>query len=237
VLTASNKVFGFGWNKAGRIGLGSSQPAIVSTPAEVKVISDATIKVVALSAGAQCSIALDSAGNAYSWGCGSFGNLGHGDEKDRHVPTKIDTLTGKFITNAVIGAAHALAVAKSGEVFSWGQNASGQLGHGAAGGMSLLPKAVYLDAKEVSAGTPLAIAAGKAHSCLIDSSGLLYTWGKGTCGVLGLATENSTATPTRVQLSSKLTQVECGWLHTCALTVKGEVYAFGGKEFGKLGFL
>ena len=83
VLTASNKVYGFGWNKGGRIGLGSDKPLTVSEPAEVKVISEKQIVVVSISAGANCSIALDEKGQAYSWGVGSFGCLGHGDEKDR----------------------------------------------------------------------------------------------------------------------------------------------------------
>ncbi len=85
VLTASNKVLAFGWNKGGRIGLGDAQKHVLTVPepAEVSVISNPSIKIVALSAGANCSIALDSNGKAYSWGVGSFGNLGHGDELDK----------------------------------------------------------------------------------------------------------------------------------------------------------
>ena len=233
VLTATNKVFGFGWNKGGRIGLGSAQPLSVPEPAEVKVISDAKIKVVSLSAGANCSIALDSDGRAYSWGVGSFGALGHGDEKDVHEPTLIKGLAGKKNTHAVFGAAHALAISDSGEIFSWGQNTSGQLGRVPADAAAACsPGLIAFDSKSSTH-----VAAGKAHSALIKG-GQLYTWGKGSCGVLGHGNENNVATPALVAAlaQQRLTNVECGWLHSVVLTDKGAVFAFGGRDLGKLGF-
>jgi len=233
VLTASNRVFGFGWNKGGRIGLGTNKPLNIPEPTEVRVISDPSIRIVSLSAGANCSIALDSTGKAYSWGVGSFGNLGHGDEKDRHEPTEIKAFAGKKIAHAVFGAAHALALTDNGEIWSWGQNTSNQLGRPTnAPGSSLVPAPIQFNSQASSTH----IAAGKAHSAMING-GQLYTWGKGGCGVLGHGSEESVSVPTLVQSlhGEKVVAVECGWLHTVVQTKSG-VLTCGSREHGKLGF-
>jgi alpha-tubulin suppressor-like RCC1 family protein len=44
------------------------------------------------------AIALDKSGKVYSWGSNTLGQLGHGDQRVRKLPTQIQSLKRKTIT-------------------------------------------------------------------------------------------------------------------------------------------
>ena len=64
----------------------------------------------------------------YTWGRGDCSRLGYQPPlKQQLLPKKVD-LPVK-IKKVALGMFHALSLADSGEVYSWGSGASGQLGH------------------------------------------------------------------------------------------------------------
>ncbi|XP_030636935.1 alsin [Chanos chanos] len=65
----------------------------------------------------------------WSWGRGQEGQLGHGDLLPRLQPLCIKSLSGKEVLRVAAGAHHSLALTAQSQVFSWGSNSSGQLGH------------------------------------------------------------------------------------------------------------
>lgn len=65
----------------------------------------------------------------WSWGRGSEGQLGHGDQLARLQPLCIKTLTGEEVIKVAAGSHHSLALTAQCQVYSWGSNMSGQLGH------------------------------------------------------------------------------------------------------------
>uniref|UniRef100_A0A3Q1G4H7 Alsin Rho guanine nucleotide exchange factor ALS2 b n=1 Tax=Acanthochromis polyacanthus TaxID=80966 RepID=A0A3Q1G4H7_9TELE len=65
----------------------------------------------------------------WSWGHGEHGQLGHGDNIARLQPLCIKSLNNKEVVRVAAGAHHSLAVTAQSQVFSWGSNSSGQLGH------------------------------------------------------------------------------------------------------------
>ncbi|XP_061571851.1 alsin [Cololabis saira] len=65
----------------------------------------------------------------WSWGHGEHGQLGHGDNLARLQPLCIKSLNNKEVIRVVAGAHHSLALTAQSQVFSWGRNSSGQLGH------------------------------------------------------------------------------------------------------------
>uniref|UniRef100_A0A673FTR5 VPS9 domain-containing protein n=1 Tax=Sinocyclocheilus rhinocerous TaxID=307959 RepID=A0A673FTR5_9TELE len=65
----------------------------------------------------------------WSWGCGQEGQLGHGDLLPRPQPVCVKSLNGKEVLRVAAGAHHSLALTAQSQVFSWGCNTSGQLGH------------------------------------------------------------------------------------------------------------
>lgn len=74
------------------------------------------------------------------------------------------------------------SVHEGGQLFTWGQNAHGQLGVGSQ--TALIPQPQLVERLK---GLSLAqIAAGGAHSVVVSLSGAVYSWGKNDFGQLGL---------------------------------------------------
>ena len=57
-------------------------------------------------------------GELYTWGCGNYGRLGHGNSSDQLVPTLVVALQEHCITYVSCGTldAHTVAVTDEGEV-------------------------------------------------------------------------------------------------------------------------
>lgn len=70
------------------------------------------------------------------------------------------------------------------------------------------------------------------------ADGILYTWGCGQRGVLGLGDESDVSAPTAVVtgISERIAAVDSSWSHTIAVAESGTVYSFGNRQYGKLGF-
>ncbi|XP_056286802.1 alsin isoform X2 [Pseudoliparis swirei] len=65
----------------------------------------------------------------WSWGHSEHGQLGHGDSLARSQPLCIKSLNVKEVVRVAAGAHHSLALTAQSQVFSWGSNSFGQLGH------------------------------------------------------------------------------------------------------------
>lgn len=233
VLGTSGKVYGFGWHNQGRIGVGSSDETLtIETPLEIEALTSAD-RIVSIAAGQGGSVAVTAGGKLYTWGSGSFGALGHGDSKDQWAPKQVESVKDLTFVRAAMGANHALALTTDGQVYSWGHNASKQLGRSDAKEDPLPGKvSVPGDVKIVS------VACGKSHSVAIAEDGTVFTWGLGSRGVLGHGSESTVAKPTAVAALSgyKVVQASCSWVHTVFVTADGKVLACGSKQDGKLGF-
>uniref|UniRef100_A0A0E0MG75 RCC1-like domain-containing protein n=1 Tax=Oryza punctata TaxID=4537 RepID=A0A0E0MG75_ORYPU len=75
-VTADGKLFVWGRNSSGQLGLGKRVGKVVSTPRKVDCLADARVKMVAL--GSEHSIATTEEGEVLSWGAAGAGRLGHG---------------------------------------------------------------------------------------------------------------------------------------------------------------
>jgi RCC1 and BTB domain-containing protein len=65
----------------------------------------------------------------------------------------------------------------------------------------------------------------------------MYTFGQGIYGQLGHGDKENKSSPVLVQalVGKRITQVQCGWHHTMALTSSGYVLTWGSSEYGALG--
>ncbi|GAB5372807.1 hypothetical protein AAMO2058_001696300 [Amorphochlora amoebiformis] len=79
------------------------------------------------------------------------------------------------------------------------------------------------------------VSCGWGHSMMIDEKGLLYAFGMGADGRLGLGTKEDKSNPTVVSVLSAVTMVACGDNHTIATTKDGSVYTWGLGLWGRLG--
>ncbi|XP_052825972.1 alsin isoform X1 [Octopus bimaculoides] len=100
----------------------------------------------------------------WCWGKNSKGQLGLGDSIERDIPRCVKTLNSKNCTKVVAGSNHCLALTAYSQVFSWGFNAYGQLGHTET-------PSVPSPVKFVANCLVWDIAAGDNHSLFLTDSG------------------------------------------------------------------
>ncbi|XP_028306009.1 putative E3 ubiquitin-protein ligase HERC3 isoform X2 [Gouania willdenowi] len=131
------------------------------------------------------------------------------------------------------GLQRQLFESQDGQLFTWGQNSSGQLGLGKGEPSKLFPQPL-----KSLAGIPLAqITAGGDHSFALSLSGAVFGWGKNRAGQLGLNDKQDRAVPCHIKVlrSQKVVYISCGDEHTAALTKNGGLFTFGDGSWGQLG--
>ncbi|GAB4839983.1 hypothetical protein Ancab_020692 [Ancistrocladus abbreviatus] len=200
---------------------------------------------VSSSSQGSCHDDFDSLGDVFIWGEGiGEGFLGGGTLKDRNsASAKMDALLPKALESTVVldvhhvacGGRHAVLVTRQGEIFSWGEESGGRLGHGVEIDVSH-PKLI-----DTLSGTQIElVACGEYHTCAVTLCGDLFSWGDGTynSGVLGHGSEASHWIPKKVSgpiEGMHVSYVACGPWHTAALTSGGQLFTFGDGTFGALG--
>lgn len=178
------------------------------------------------SAGGAHSILSLPDGRVFTWGKGTQGQLGHGDQRSRATPAPVPSLGG--ITLVAAGAAHSLARSADGHIYAWGANGSGQLGDGSHA-TRYRPIVVPLVADVVM------IAAGRAHSLALTDGGRVFAWGANDDGQLGLGLIPAASVPTVIAMLVDVVAIAAGDSHSLAVTRAGEIYAWGHNAHGQLG--
>ncbi|KAI8552618.1 hypothetical protein RHMOL_Rhmol06G0280700 [Rhododendron molle] len=186
--------------------------------------------------GLSFTIFLTRQGHVYTCGANSHGQLGHGDTNDRPIPTIVESLESVgAIAQIAAGPSYSLAITVDGTIHSFGSGTNFCLGHGLQRD-ELQPRPIQSFIRQDI--HIVRVSAGDEHIVALDSSGFVYTWGKGYCGALGHGDEVDKITPELLcSLRSHVAvQVCASKRKTFVLVDDGSVYGFGWMAFGSLGF-
>jgi len=121
VLTADGALWGFGYGRNGRLGVGDTGSRLV--PARVGAEGAfGACKVLMVACGNAHTISVTEEGELWAWGHGKGGRLGHNDERDRLAPERVgaELLGGVKIVTAACGTHHSAAVSEEGALYTWG---------------------------------------------------------------------------------------------------------------------
>jgi hypothetical protein len=175
-LTTSGKLFSWGLNDVGE--LGDGQHVNSSTPVRVHLPSG--MKVTAISAGSDHTVALTSTGKVLAWGWNHFAQLGNGTRRDSSLPITIAMPRSvRKVTQVFGGGLFSLALTSTGRLLSWGSNGFGELGDGTFTDR-LRPVRVHQGNVAVTS-----VAAGGLFVVARTSSSDIMAWGFDSGGELG----------------------------------------------------
>ncbi|XP_039112405.1 X-linked retinitis pigmentosa GTPase regulator isoform X2 [Hyaena hyaena] len=227
VITGNNKLYMFGSNNWGQLGLGSK--STVSKPTCVKALKPEKVKFAAC--GRNHTLVSTEGGKVYAAGGNNEGQLGLGDTEERSTFHLISFFTSqRKIKQLSAGSNTSAALTEDGELFMWGDNSEGQIG--------LKDLTNVCVPQQVTVGKPISwISCGYYHSAFVTTEGKLYTFGEPESGKLGLPNQllcNHRMPQAVPGIPEKVVQVACGGGHTVVLTEKA-VYTFGLGQFGQLG--
>ncbi|XP_064339365.1 X-linked retinitis pigmentosa GTPase regulator isoform X4 [Camelus dromedarius] len=227
IITGNNKLFMFGCNNWGQLGLGSK--STVSKPTCVKALKPEKVKFAAC--GRNHTLVSTEGGKVYAAGGNNEGQLGLGDTEERNTFHLVSFFTSQHkIKQLSAGSNTSAVLTEDGELFMWGDNSEGQIGLNNITNVCV--------PHQVTVGKPISwISCGYYHSAFITTEGELYTFGEAECGKLGLPPEllvNRKVPQLVPGIPEKVIQVACGGGHTVVLT-ENAVYSFGLGQFGQLG--
>ncbi|KAG3249122.1 hypothetical protein PI124_g6219 [Phytophthora idaei] len=232
-LTDSGRIVAWGWNSSGQVAAAAVEK-VVCIPTVVEFPIEA-LQIVEVAAGGMHSLAVESSGRVWAWGCNVYGQLGIGSETEQlHTPRLVALPADVSVQHIAAGWAHSALISMSGEVFTFGWGLYNQLGHGSTQD-ELQP--VVVDALRGLDSDIVQVACGNWHTAALTTSGDLYTWGWGKDSQLGLeasvATQvfprvvNVSASPASSEDAQDVTAVACGNRFTLALCRDGSVQYWG----------
>ncbi|WP_437809070.1 RCC1 domain-containing protein [Sorangium sp. So ce1078] len=252
----------WGYNLHGELGIGDTSRRgdgageMGDTLPVVNLGTGRTAKAIAAGDFHTCAI-LDT-NEVKCWGNNVHGQLGLGDiaargdganEMGNNLPV-VNLGTGRTAKAIAAGGSHTCAILDTNEVKCWGNNASGQLGHGNTTVRGDGPNEMGDNLPVVNLGTgrtAKAIDGGSSHTCAILDNDQLKCWGYNLHGELGIGDtshrgdgsgEMGNLLPT-VNLGTGRTAkaVAGGYFSTCALLDTDEIKCWGAKTAGMLGTL
>ena len=220
--TASGRVYAWGANESGQLGLGHTR-----RPDKPTVVDLGGQPACAIACGSRFSVAACNSGDVFCWGAGCEGV----DQASRPVRVPVALREGDAVARLACGHGHCLALTREGRVLVWGRNAQGQLGteEGEIG--------LFAGAADRAA----AVACGAEHSFVLSELGRLWAFGSNRFGQLGLGPDRAARrVPTEVTHfcdteGALVSGVACGGHHSAVLTDDGRVFAMGWNEYGQLG--
>lgn len=223
-LAEDGKAWTWGFDNSGTLGQG-----ILITHTPTPSIIKGNISFSKLAAGYYQNIGINGANNSvWTWGEGSYGNLGAGNTTSRSSPVSI--YGGHLCTNVDSGLRHcAILRASDGMVLCFGYNAYGNLG----------------DNSRTNRSSPVPIVRNNSYSAIacqnyatfaIDSNdGSVWSWGYNVYGNLGDNSTISRSSPVLVVGNHSFIDIISGSNHTIALKADGSIWCWGLNNYGQLG--
>ena len=217
-------LWAWGDNNYGQLGLGDTINR--SSPTQVGDLNTWTT----VANGSNYTLAIQNNGTLWGWGLNNFGQLGNNSNSTQSSPVQIGTLSIWASVSAEGSAAltgSSLAIQSNGTLWSWGRNASGQLG--------LNTNSTY--SSPVQVGTLSDWAQVLVYNNVIarKTNGTLWAWGANSQGQLGLNTTVGVSSPVQVGSLSSWAQISNSFNTSCGIQNNGTLWAWGNNNFGQLG--
>lgn len=193
--------------------------AYEAQPCPKAVASLAGETIVKVACGTNHTVAVDSNGFVYTWGCGDYGRLGHKEQKDEWIPRRIEIFTKHNILppDALIsaGSVNSACTAGKGQFYMWGKVRN-------KGDEWMYPKPLM----DLSGWNIRCMDSGEMrHFVGADSS--CISWGNAASGELGYGPDQvmSTRNPKKIDIleGMHVISVACGLTHSMVVVDRTDV--------------
>jgi alpha-tubulin suppressor-like RCC1 family protein len=241
-VTSDDKFAACGANFVGQVGIG--YPTYRNSPEQIGSVGGWTTVDAALGHGA----GVRADGTLWNWGRNFKGELGPGmGNATAAVQVGTDGDWQSVSCGDYTDGGFTAAIKQSHTLWTWGDNAVGQLGLGDVEGRTEPTRVgTATDWAAVACsdgvGTEGRVLLGEPytlddHALALKQDGSLWAWGSNSYGQLGLGL-GSTAerhSPVRVGSDNEWATIACGDDYSLAIKTDGGLWAWGHNEFGQLG--
>eukprot|EP00743_Colponemidia_sp_Colp-15_P011104 GILK01012337.1.p1 GENE.GILK01012337.1~~GILK01012337.1.p1 ORF type:complete len:375 (+),score=33.86 GILK01012337.1:38-1162(+) len=220
-ISEEGMLYTWGEGQWGQLGHNSTQAELAPKPLEQ--LRDVSM----VTCGVRHTLCILTDGSVYAWGTNSDGQLGVGDKAKRLTPCLVEGLHGVPIVSVAVGFKFTVWLSASGELYSSGNNAHGQLG--------LSDRSQRLLPTRIDNVTASKVVCGWSHQLVLTDGGSMLACGRNNFGQLGISSVDSCCDLLPVPFVAVVTDIAAGSMSSVALTVEGLVYSWGWNEHGNLG--
>ena len=182
---------------------------------------------IAMATGFGHVMMLTENGEVYAWGRNSEYQVGNGKHKHVQEPYKVDV---QNIVQIACGGKFSIALDAEGQLWGWGDNEHHAISPDKA---TTIPTPVKIDTGDIDIAY---IDACGGSVVLLDTEGVLWTWGRNDFYQLGYDTKGkSTTAPQAVPLPLAVTYVAAYSSQTYAILEDGSLWSWGNNSYGQLG--
>lgn len=222
-IDVNGDLWSWGRNNYGQVG--SRFPKDYFEPLKLEGHTD----FIAIEGGWCHTVALKKNGSVWAWGHNTFGELGDLAHDHTNKPHSVLLKNGKplmdIIKIASVGT-HTLALTSKGELYSWGGNILGQLGHTKSKGNQRFAAKIE-DLSNIES-----IATGWHHSVALDCNGVLYLWGSDPSTSYDGHPGETFDGIEKIEDLPKMKTIACGSWHTLSTDYNGNVWGWGKNTYG-----
>jgi len=214
-------IWGMGFNQSYQLGIGSNYNAIEWTKLPIDNVKDVFYTL-------DNTIVLKNDNTI--WGCGKnqYGELGLGHNRYVYTFTKlydnVETLS--------MGETHTVIKTLANSLYSTGRNNSGQLCQGDTTDRNTFTHI------STNASFTKQIACSSSNTYILKANGDVYSAGGNAYYQLATGSTDTSlvqTTLTKISSVSKISYIDCGDNHVCALDHVGTLYTAGDNTYGQLG--
>ncbi len=214
---SASSYYMWGQNTKGQLGMGSITNVLAPTTVNISPVK--------MGYGGAHALALMADGKLYSMGSNAYGQLGINSTISKSTATQITAGPASW-SQIAAGDGFSLGLDTNGYLWSFGNNADGELGIG-----NTISKSSPV---QVSASTVWSkISAGVWHSAGITSTGALFTWGYNDSYQLGLTDQTTRKSPVQVQVGTSWSQVAAGYEYSVGITSAGTLMGWGNGDYNQ----
>lgn len=166
-LTTDRKLYGWGCNKFGQLGITPARCQFSDIPLSIELVSPLLEEItlndfIQLKCGwTHCILQVGK--KLFTWGRNNYGQLGISAHNVPYSHTMVEVLTGENVKSIAVGAEHNLLITENGMLKTWGWNEHGSCGDG-SNNCAIFQPVVINTSPEAKV-----IGAGSAHSfCLFQ---------------------------------------------------------------------
>jgi alpha-tubulin suppressor-like RCC1 family protein len=191
--------------------------------------------IVTIATGGYHTLAVTTDGKLYTWGGNDHGQLGTWDRVSREEPKQVDFLYDVVIVAVAAGYTHSMALTKEGTLYTWGSNATRQLGSMIASNPVIdSPLRALTGVVAMDGGGSAGVGSGVTAAVRYDGS--LWVWGCNAYGQLGIGSEDTSQVQrTPIEIMQGIRDVKVSNNHILAVGIDGTLYSWGQNTYGQLG--
>jgi uncharacterized repeat protein (TIGR02543 family) len=245
VITSTSRILTWGSNGSGQLGDGTTTSKSSPTDITSKFVLESDETFIDLKFGFSHTMVLTSKGRLFTWGNNNNGQLGDGTVNNTVTPKEITSSFNLQNDERIVKISSAnlssIALSSNGRVFTWGNNAKGQLANG-SNLSSKSPVDVTASFGFSQNENVVSVSLGSQHAGLVTSTGRVFTWGLNGNGQLGNGTQVDSNVPINITASfeglaptDRIMIISLGAFHSSALSLNGQIFIWGNNGFGQLG--